>query len=421
MGYKARTGTVGRSEIVDAARLYAVLDALSTVHYPNVSTSEWSGDTETGSYYYDPCTGDRFELSWTPTTVVGAAFDHESERSEWNLDEEDRRPLRWLGDVSDEVRKLAANVADSLERLITSVLWVDGPKSPAQLSDPIDANGRGDHGIDYFAGFLVAAEKAVFGSEMFQPWGEMLSLTDEQCRIGLRLAAQSPTEVTPAESLVLLRGEEPVTMDAAQAGAEKLSRLGISWTIPEEEIAAGLERARQQLEDRIHAAQSQEQRQFLQAAYDGDAASLTGAISAGVDLDIRTIDGQWEYTPEGDTAAITALKRNHVNLALALIEAGTPVDSVNIYNQTALHWAVRKGAIPVVERLLDAGASIAIQADTPTLHYAAREGHAAIVDRLVAAGADLSATNAAGYTAADFASFGGHAELAVRLRVRRGD
>jgi len=86
MGYKARTGTVGRSEIVDAARLYAVLDALSTVHYPNVSTSEWSGDTDTGSYYYDPATGDRFELSWTPTAVVGAAFDHESERSEWNLD-----------------------------------------------------------------------------------------------------------------------------------------------------------------------------------------------------------------------------------------------------------------------------------------------------------------------------------------------
>ncbi len=260
MGYKARTGTVGRSEIVDAARLFAVLDAVSTVHYPDVTVSEWSGNTETGSYYHDPCTGDRFQLSWTPTAVVGAAFDHESERSEWNLDEEDGRPLRWLGDVSDEARKLAASVADALGHLVTSVLWVDGPESPVQTSDPIDANGRGDHGIDYFAGFLVPAEKAVFGSQMFQPWGELLSLTDEQCRIALRLATESPTDVSPAESLVLLRGEEPVTMEAAQAGAEKLSRLGISWTIPEDEIAAGLERARQQLKEQIHAAQTDDQR-----------------------------------------------------------------------------------------------------------------------------------------------------------------
>lgn len=223
------TALPGRDAIVDAARLHAICDAIGAVHYVGCSVSEWTGDRSAGSYYYDPLSGDRLALRWTASRLVAAVFAHESERSQYNDDDDDLEPLRWLGSSDPGLRELAAVAAEELEDLVTAALWVE-PGRPAEASDPIDpATVRWAHGLDLLAGFLVPAEQALFGP-MFQTWGELLSLTEDQCRVALRLArCDGPAAVTDVESRLLLVNERPPTAGGIADGVAKLAALGVEW------------------------------------------------------------------------------------------------------------------------------------------------------------------------------------------------
>ena len=91
---------------------------------------------------------------------------------------------------------------------------------------------------------------------------------------------------------------------------------------------------------------------------------------------------------------------------------------------TPLQFAARAGFADVARALLAAGANANAGRDggVPTpLHFAAGEGHLDTVRVLLASGADLSARDRAFHaTAAGWAEFGGHAEIATLLSRRLG-
>ena len=59
-----------------------------------------------------------------------------------------------------------------------------------------------------------------------------------------------------------------------------------------------------------------------------------------------------------NTMLIDNISHGKVEQAIILLEAGVPVDDVNIYGQTALHYAARMGFFAVVSALLQKGADI---------------------------------------------------------------
>jgi len=414
VGSKARP-PAPRDAIVEQARLHATLAALSAIHYRGVSVSEWSGDRVDGSYYYDPLSGDRFCLRWNADRVVLAVFDHESDRSQYDLDDDAHTPLAHLGTDEPAMVALADGAAGELERLVTAWMWAD--RRAVSLSDPIELERFAPaHGLDLVVGFLVTPERAVFGP-LFQSWSELFSLTRAQCSIALRTAtAAGPIAIGSEESTALLVGKRAVTLVAAREAAAKLAALGITWEIPVAAIRTAVTGANAADEQRIAEALAPVDRALLEAARAGDVGAAKAALASGADRSCVTVEGQWKHTPAGDGAIVTALKAEQHECALALLEAGCAIEPANTFGQTALYWAIERGASEVADRLLAAGAPVVIASDTPLLHLAARAGDAAMAEKLITAGADTAATNRAGRTAAEWAAFAGHHALAQRLR-----
>jgi ankyrin repeat protein len=72
-----------------------------------------------------------------------------------------------------------------------------------------------------------------------------------------------------------------------------------------------------------------------------------------------------------------------------LIDHGADVNAADSSHQTALHHAVSVGNLPLVERLIAAGADVDAMSDFGTaLHVARNYGHTPIADALIRAGAD---------------------------------
>lgn len=150
---------------------------------------------------------------------------------------------------------------------------------------------------------------------------------------------------------------------------------------------------------------------FFEALIVGDADVVARALAAGQDPDQRAPDG---FTPLGLAAFF-----RHGALAHRLLDAGADVDAQadNPQRVGALHAAVARGDVGLVETLLLRGATVDLpqqQGITP-LHAAAGGGRLALVALLLMFGADARRRDDTGLSAADHARQHGHAALAARL------
>jgi len=96
-----------------------------------------------------------------------------------------------------------------------------------------------------------------------------------------------------------------------------------------------------------------------------------------------------EAAKSGDRAAVIGLLEKHVD-----------VNSPEIDGTTALHWAVHRDDVPLVDRLLRAGANVKAvnRYGISPLAEAAVIGNPAVIDKLLKAGADANEKNADGQT-----------------------
>src|SRR5215510_7918262 len=98
---------------------------------------------------------------------------------------------------------------------------------------------------------------------------------------------------------------------------------------------------------------------------------------------------------------VDAVKSGDRSAALALLQQKVNVNTPEADGTTALHWAVQRDDVDLVERLIKAGANVNAKNDygsTP-MSEAALNGNAAVIDRLLKAGADVESPNADGQTA----------------------
>jgi len=127
-----------------------------------------------------------------------------------------------------------------------------------------------------------------------------------------------------------------------------------------------------------------------------------------------------------DEALAWAARSGRVEAIERLVELGARLD-VDVYRGTALTWAAVNGHVTATRRLLELGADPNARGSfggpdhgegVTALHLAAQAGRPETVDTLLAAGADRTTLDELhGGTPSDWASFGGHAELAEVLRL----
>jgi ankyrin repeat protein len=119
---------------------------------------------------------------------------------------------------------------------------------------------------------------------------------------------------------------------------------------------------------------------------------------------------------------VDAAMQGNKDAVRLLLKQGADVNSAQGDGMTALHWAVQKGDVELVQTLLYAGANLKattrIGAYTPLL-IASKSGNASMVEVLAAAGADPNAATASGATALMLASQAGNA-AAVKALLDRG-
>ncbi|HEX5111122.1 MAG TPA: ankyrin repeat domain-containing protein [Vicinamibacterales bacterium] len=118
---------------------------------------------------------------------------------------------------------------------------------------------------------------------------------------------------------------------------------------------------------------------------------------------------------------VDAVKSGDRTAALALIERKVDVNAAEPDGTTALHWAVQRDDLELVDRLLRAGATVKARNEfgaTP-MSEAAIIGNAAMLERLLAAGADVESANADGQTALMVVARSGRVD-AARVLIRRG-
>jgi ankyrin repeat protein len=103
----------------------------------------------------------------------------------------------------------------------------------------------------------------------------------------------------------------------------------------------------------------------------------------------------------GEEELIAAARRGDGTVARAAIEDGVDVNARAADGTTALHWAVYRDDVGLIERLIAAGADVAAANEfgsTP-LADAATVGNAAVLRALLVAGAEVDASGADGQTA----------------------
>jgi len=119
---------------------------------------------------------------------------------------------------------------------------------------------------------------------------------------------------------------------------------------------------------------------FLMAARNADAAALARELAAGAAVNSRN--------RLGESALVIVLKKDRVDLANVLIDAGADVNLAAVNGITPLMAAAYGGHDAIVKRLLAKGADIRAvdRLQKNAMVYAAGEGHTEVVMVLIAAG-----------------------------------
>ena len=119
---------------------------------------------------------------------------------------------------------------------------------------------------------------------------------------------------------------------------------------------------------------------FLMAARNADAAALSRELAAGAAVNSRN--------RLGESALIIVLKKDRVDLADVLIDAGADVNQPAVNGITPLMAAAYGGHDAIVKRLLAKGADIRAvdRLQKNAMVYAAGEGRTEVVMTLIAAG-----------------------------------
>jgi uncharacterized protein len=119
---------------------------------------------------------------------------------------------------------------------------------------------------------------------------------------------------------------------------------------------------------------------------------------------------------------VDAAMQGNKDAVRQLLKQGADVNSAQGDGMTALHWAVQKGDVELVQTLLYAGANLKattrIGGYTPLL-IASKIGNAAMVETLVGAGADPNGATSNGATGLMLAAQAGNA-AAVKLLIEKG-
>jgi ankyrin repeat protein len=149
---------------------------------------------------------------------------------------------------------------------------------------------------------------------------------------------------------------------------------------------------------------------LVDAARDGDLTAVRSLLKAGADPN--------ETAPDGSTAVHWAVHRDSLDILNALLAAGAKPDRATRYAVTPLTLAAQNGNATLITRLLDAGVNpdTTSQEGQTALMTAARNGSVAAVRALLARGAQVSlAESFRGQTALMFAAGEGNTGAAELL------
>lgn len=144
----------------------------------------------------------------------------------------------------------------------------------------------------------------------------------------------------------------------------------------------------------------------------GDTGAAVALINRG--MDVNTVDRH------GNTLLTQSIRRDLPELFDYLMQRKARINMRNRNGETALSIAAYLGRANYVRRLVDAGAEVNFFG-WPPLAYAAYNGHTEIVEYLLKRGAEIDAKTENGSTALFFASRFGHIETVRTLLKHQAD
>ncbi|MBN9424083.1 MAG: hypothetical protein BGO63_07625 [Candidatus Accumulibacter sp. 66-26] len=151
---------------------------------------------------------------------------------------------------------------------------------------------------------------------------------------------------------------------------------------------------------------------MLSALRAGDTPAAVALLNRGVD--VNTVD------VEGNTLVMLAVRENNAELLEQLLLRRARLNVRNRNGDTALRLAAFDGKLPFVQRLVEAGAEVNMYGWSP-LSYAAFNGHAPVVDYLLRRGAEIDAKTENGSTALMLAARNGHLAVVESLLKAQAD
>jgi len=152
--------------------------------------------------------------------------------------------------------------------------------------------------------------------------------------------------------------------------------------------------------------------------YEAAALGSADSVRTALDTDPSLADS---LSPDGFSLVGLAAFFGHAEVVKLLIERGADVNrrAENALQVSALHAAVSRQDLGLIESILDAGAdpNLPQQQGFTSLHAAAMSGNVALVGLLMSRGADPALINESGQTAAELAAARGHEKAAAASRA----
>ncbi len=406
-----------KAQFLRAARLRHIVDAISEIHYGPGATSTWDGGAERGELCFDNGCGDALAVAWDERGIVGLNFDHESELPRYQLGVADDvvPPSRAFPGVPEALLPLLREAAQWAGGEFTGAFWAVGNSS-------VKVAGTEDFGC-----WFPEDERGWMSEFSVEDWAEQFSLDVPQVELAIRLADGEWGVVlgTVDTECMMAAPEEakgsPRDDEAAERAATMLAEVGIEWAPPLEQLAANRSAFEEERKARATEALGDVGVRLFDAVRSGDVERAREMLAAGADPNARTVPDQYDWTPQGDTPLIQAVKKSHEGVARLLLEHGADPTLSNCYEQSALHWAIRGQLKDLAATLIERGCDVR-QPDskgwTP-LHSAAAEGHAELVTLLLDAGAELGAEHSGGLTALEVAQLREQDAVVALLKARK--